>query len=95
MKNVKTQSLKYKLGAVVGLIVLLALTITIGIFVKYNRELAFENAKAKIISETEVLSISIRNEINAAIQEIKLTSNNLLEYKKHKAMSREFIVDLF
>ncbi|MBN2890673.1 MAG: methyl-accepting chemotaxis protein [Bacteroidales bacterium] len=94
MKLIKTNSLKFKLGISVIFLVLLSLFITIGVFALSSRNLAFENAKINIKSQTENSAHKVSSEINIATNEIDLTIQKILEIKNVKEITREKIVEM-
>ena len=94
MKTIIIKSLKFRLGFIVGLLVSIALVITISIFINNTRKLAFENAKTEVASNAENSVINISNEIDMAIREINLTMQKLNDLKKLKGVSRENLVDM-
>lgn len=91
----KFKTLKYKVGATVGVLVFLSLAVTILIFVNYTRDLALENAQINISALSENTSNQIVGEINKTIAEILLSIKNIKEIREINGFTREKAVEMF
>lgn len=94
MKKIKFSSLKVLLGSVTGLLILISLIITIGIFINQNRKLAYDNAVKDISSQLENAANNISNTVNTTLEEIRITKTYLQRLKSYKTLSRQAIIPI-
>lgn len=92
--KINFNSIRFKLGAAVILLVVISLFITIGIFSVKSRNLAYTNAKSSIKSHAENSGNKISKEIDIAVSEIDLTIKKMSEIREYNDISREDMVEM-